>query len=528
MSKRSERLLVQLGEIRTGIIDEADEPVPGRQGKRLAWKRWAAMAAGLAIVLFAAGVFTGVIPILPIGGNASGEGVNPPKIGPTTFMSYAGPVFPLTLRSENNSITAERDITLDFAPWMPVTEDGYQRYSTDILVADRYTLTNTSNVDQTVTVLYPFAGKLYGLNQYSPVLTADGTELETVLHAGGYAGGYEGVWHGTIGGDRNEGSVNLKYPGSWEDYRDALADGSYLANALGDYPDFSGIPATVYEFTDPWGEERDEKAGRPNPTIRVDFELDYEKTVVLSRGFDGFAFDKKKGWMDVQFSIPQPRDKSYGDVPEIYYLIVVGDDVENLTTQGYATGGWDTEETIQAGVTVRRYEADLESVLRQAAEMYRDWEKTTEGATDFEMFFGLLKGWLVTDGALSGDPVERYDTGSLEDMMEVDFVERVFYLEAEVTVPAGGSVDLTAAMRKEGSFDYYSTRTGNKGVYGYDLVTGLGSNLTCTGQRAAIEDRGLIEIVRQNFGFDLKNGIKTVDLDPMQEHYYLEVRGNKR
>ena len=65
-------------------------------------------------------------------------------------------------------------------------------------------------------------------------------------------------------------------------------------------------------------------------------------------------------------------------------------------------------------------------------------------------------------------------------------------------------------------------------MYGYDTVTELGSNLTCTGQRATIEDRGLIEIVRQNFGFALENGIKTVDLDPAQEHYYLEVRGSKK
>lgn len=83
-------------------------------------------------------------------------------------------------------------------------------------------------------------------------------------------------------------------------------------------------------------------------------------------------------------------------------------------------------------------------------------------------------------------------------------------------------------MCKNGSYDEYCAHTKNQGIYGYDLATGLGSNLTCTGQRAAIEDRGLIEIVRQNFGFDLQNGVKTVDLDPAQEHYYLEVRGSKK
>lgn len=34
-------------------------------------------------------------------------------------MSYAGPVFPLTLAEENGAVTAQREITLDFQPWMP-------------------------------------------------------------------------------------------------------------------------------------------------------------------------------------------------------------------------------------------------------------------------------------------------------------------------------------------------------------------------------------------------------------------------
>lgn len=35
--------------------------------------------------------------------------------------------------------------------------------------------------------------------------------------------------------------------------------------------------------------------------------------------------------------------------------------------------------------------------------------------------------------------------------------------------------------------------------------------------------RGLIQIVHQNFGFDLENGVKTIPITD-QEHYYLEVR----
>lgn len=55
-------------------------------------------------------------------------------------------------------------------------------------------------------------------------------------------------------------------------------------------------------------------------------------------------------------------------------------------------------------------------------------------------------------------------------------------------------------------------------------MTTLGSNLTCTEQTATLEDRGQIEILWQNFGFDLDAGIKTVELEAETEHYFLTVR----
>ena len=57
------------------------------------------------------------------------------------------------------------------------------------------------------------------------------------------------------------------------------------------------------------------------------------------------------------------------------------------------------------------------------------------------------------------------------------------------------------------------------------MVTALGSNLHFTQQTACLEDRGQIEIVRQNFGFDLETGIKEVILDLTVPHNYLEVKG---
>lgn len=547
MSKRSERLFAALSEIDEQKIDEA---APKDRTSRFQWKKWGVLAAALAVVI---GAGSYILPRLGMGGSAGNGGAGGAGIDvASTFMSYAGPVFPLALKEADSSLTAKREITLDFAPWVPVwwsneeeadsredvtqevrqeildnynewyPEGGRWKSSTDIQVTDAYTLTNTSDEDRTVSVLYPFSSSLHELWRRQPVLTAEGSELETTLHAGGYTGGFQGV-----DGGGGEQMLNLDQVNSWEEYKSLLLDGRYQDTALGDFPDLSDIPVTVYRFFDSYGPEANEKAGYPNPSIRAYFDLDYDKTTVLSYGFHAGRFDSEGGHMIQGFSIRQPGEPWYG---RPYFLIVVGDDIRNLTTGAYVTGGTDddTKELDNAGVSVERYTSDLETALRRAAElMYSSWS-WEDGLgnryfPEFEMYFGLLKEFICSYGVLSDSGVERYHTGWLEELDVVN-VDRVFYLETEVTIPAGGSVTLAAEMRKAGSYDFYCAQTENRGIYGYDLVTRLGSNLNCRSQTATLEDRGQIEIIRQNFGFDLENGVKKVTLDPDQEHYYLEVK----
>ncbi len=539
MSRESERLLEAMNSLPDATLEEN---VPVTAGKKRRWKKWAALAACLCVVVLGVGVFTGIIPLL---GGRAGQGGSGSD-GASVFMSYAGPVFPLTLREENAAVEAERNITLDFEPWVPVwisnreeadsrtwlTEeerqdvlDFYNEYfpeggryesSTDILVTDAYMLTNTSAEEQTLTVRYPFVSGLDNLEENRPTLTADGTELETTLRVGSYAGGFEGVW----GANDPEGTANLAYPHSWTDYQTLLSDGSYLENTLGPGPDVTDVPVVVYKLTDPYGPEQDEEAGITNPTLRVTFNLDYDKTNILTYGFHGASYDREAGVMIQDFSIPQPGEPNYGT--KEFYLLVLGEDVENMTIQGYANGSLeaDAPRLEGCGATVERYESDLDTMLRQLLPLI--WEERGQEDAEFEMYYRAFLEQLLSYGVLSDEPVERYDTGWLENI-EGGMV-RVCWLESEVTVPAGGTVSITAAMTKEGSYDFHCADTANQGVYGYDLVTRLGSNLACSVQTATLEDRGQIEIVRQNFGFDLEQGITTVPLDPAEEHYYLEVR----
>lgn len=554
MSDKSERLFEAMSELSDEKINEG---APYTPQKKFHWKRWTALAACLAILVVGVGGITGLIPIFRMGANSGGSGHDEASV----FMSYAGPVFPLTLGEANDSITARRDVTLDFAPWVPqwlsneerlaertwLTEaerqealeqynewfpkGGQYQYDSHILVTDAYTLTNTSEEDQTVTLLYPFASSLRELGWACPTLTVDGQEQETKLHVGSYSGSFEGVWNGTLFEGEEGGSVNLDSANSWEDYKALFSDGSYLENALGPAPDVSGVPVVVYAFTDPYGPEADEEAGIPNPSLRVGFDLDYDKTTVLSYGFHAGRFDQENGTMIQGFSIPQEGEPRYG---QTFYLLVVGEDVENMTIGGYVTGGTDpdTQELEGCGVTVERYESDLDTMLREILPpMWEEHSRETyeldgtELKVDFDTWYRAFLEHLLAYGVLSPQGAERYGTGWLEELdSDVNGVDRVCWLEAEITVPAGGSVAVSAQMNKEESADFTCTHTENHGVSGYDLVTSLGSNLICTEQKATLEDRGQIAIVRQNFGFDLENGVKTVALDLDTEHYYLEVK----
>ncbi len=145
-----------------------------------------------------------------------------------------------------------------------------------------------------------------------------------------------------------------------------------------------------------------------------------------------------------------------------------------------------------------------------------------QGTPSKELYLGLAAELLESYGQIGTTPVERYDTGMLEDIFSAVYTNgRVIYFSFDVTIPAGESVSVEAVMPKDASIDYVGN---DKGKDGFDMATKLGSNITFTEQTASICRFEEIEIVGQNFGFDLENGITNVSLDLNQDHYWLQVR----
>lgn len=506
--------------IHEDIIEDAQRFRPKKKAKL--WVKWGAVAACLSVIV--GGVYgaarLGLIDRLggAAGGGGGGKGI--------TYMSYAGPVFPLSAPDGGDTLLAERNINYDFSPYEPFTESyeldvktySYERYFTQSIVTDSYVLTNPGQEEQTITLLYPFAGRLSDDLEVFPTITVNGEPAKTSLHIGPYSGGFTGAY----GSDANAAeALNLAELDSWEKYR-TLLNTDYQARAFDALPNLTQ-PAVVYEISDMYGEPSEDAVA---PTLNMEFTIDFEKTTVLTYGFNGVTNNIATGYCARDLFIPREHSVNYG---ESAYLIVLGDDIGDYTLRAYVNGACE-KEMENAGGTVTRHETTLGEIFAAiATEQYLDLYASAfyDDDTDIfntipaDTFIGLAAELLCDYGMLSDTPAMRYDTGMLEDIFsETRHMGRVMYLTFDVTIPESGSIEVMAEMVKKASMDFIGEY---KDRNGYDMVTRLGSSLIFTGQTASVSNTEYIEIVNQNFGFDPENGVTKVDLDLAQEHYYLEI-----
>jgi len=275
---------------------------------------------------------------------------------------------------------------------------------------------------------------------------------------------------------------------------------------------------TVYEFTN----ARTDNTTAIAPTLAASFDLDYDQTTVLSYGFNGGEFNFENGFMRQSFFVPNETGQKQ-------YLIILGDDVENFVIQGYKDGGCKKGDEIDVTANVQRYETVLSDIFRYLLE--NNIQQYEHRNFDMEMFYNAaaeLFDYAMTEEVTAQNRHSRHQiffgTGTLEDAFSYTFTrDRVFYLTADITIPAGESVALNVEMIKAGSYDFYMKGGENIGVYGYDIMTNLDSGFTfdsMTTEILGIED---INIVRQNFDFDCENGIVDVPLDSDIPHYYIEI-----
>lgn len=512
---RAEHLFSILGLVDPALIDEAMDPSAARRQQRAVWRRYAAVAACCVLVC---GALFWSVRFLGMGGSdtataedtagtaeeqesaATGsdgsDGGSLPQAPGGGFFSYAGPVLPLTTLEPDTGLTAERTLTLDFAPGTHADGASSQWGAG---VTDRYVLTNPTADDVTVTALYPVAGSLADLSESAPQLTVSGAAASYTLYAGGYAGAFGDE------NDRNGSTHNLAGPYSWEDYAALVSDGDYLTDALSGAPDL-GTPVTVYDFSDVTltGEEE-------RPELVVSCTFDPAATTILSYDFSASNWDDGGTWRQYGQRIDPDR---WGSPT----LIVLGADIDYALLADY---GPDAPALTGANCTVVRRETTLGEALGALCRKELEEREIAAGAM-LEPYVKAAAELLTVYGPLSDAPMDRYADGRLDDLLgEALTVDRMLYLAVPVTVPAGGTAEVTASFWKRPGYDFGGSGTGREGLQGFEVLTTAGSSLIFTGQSAAVVNTDGVEITAEDFGFDSGG---TALLDPGQPRYGLEVR----
>ena len=327
-----------------------------------------------------------------LAGTSGSDSVKPADA--TDFMSYAGPIFPLTLAQAAPALSADREILLDCEP--------YAGSEAAITVTDRYTIQNSSGEACTATVLYPFVSSLSDLEARRPQLSVDGAGTETAIYPGAFPG-----WFGPASPEPEQAEQrwNLRHAESWTEYQ-TLLSGSYQSDALAP-KSLPGQTVYVYSFT-AFGNTTASAA-----TLAITVDADPEQTTILTYGINGYGLDDATG---------QPQYSYFTNEhgQSLHLLAVLGQDLSGYAMQGYTDGSCEQGKELDAlEGTAARTEMTLAELLRQTASAQLGEGASAEAVDQLANAAAeLLAGY----GVCSATPAERYSVGMLDSLLQDAYV----------------------------------------------------------------------------------------------------------
>lgn len=418
------------------------------------------------------------------------------------YQEYYGPVLPLTTTLENpEDLQVERDIDLNFEAY----DDPNGRGS--VLVEDRYTITNISSQDISVNLYYPAEVKgMHGTpNRQGQhfVMYKDGEVLDTQWHKGAFSG--RGDFYFTDHSNYN-GSTRISTKNSYQDYQALLSDGSYLQATL-DGENITEIEdKNVVEYTITNVRLFSEKENSDDmSTFCFVCDLDSEETSILLDNCISGIDEQGEGRMSyVSFEI-----MGIYAINGSAHLYVVGEDLQNIRCTD-CKGNVLNEEDYK----ISRRETTLAEILFS--------DKSMDELTYSDKLYYQSIDYVLSDSTLYK---RYYFLSDLEDYLK--YMDMVFYLSGEITLKPSETTMITVQSVKYGSRNPVHLRTAGektrRWVTGYDFLLQTGSNLKFDEVTSQIRNYRNIDIMNQNFGFDLKKKITQVTLSQEQDCYYLVV-----
>ena len=437
-------------------------------------------STGILLIVFLVGGWLVLGLILNTDGSGTGE-----------FGSYRGPVLPMTSLNGAEGVEVRRNVDFDFTPYQsPKDYSNLGRGAAGI--TDTYLLTNTTDEIRTLELVYGFQGSFIDHPEEFPSITVDGENVQPKLYPGVDTENL--VW----------------YAHSFEKYRDILQEHDFLAAAMAE-PELAELPVRAYHFT---GLAYSGGETVSYPMLTVTYSRDgYES--LWTDWFDVVSTDDKNGTQTLFFRVDR------GEA----WIFTVGGELRDLSLGG--NKGYNVnEDSALADVEyeLETFDTTLNAMLFQFAQEYDFW---AIGDNDYYPNPGLVTPELLLDGAIKrmetpdwvGNTENVHTINSLFDQVVTE--SRMMYLVFPVELEPGQRITVEASYIQEPSYDISGPRHYREG---YDLATKLGSDLNFTHLTSSLSNTEPIELGKQNFEFDLEQGITKVTLDPAVERYYLEVR----
>ena len=416
--------------------------------------------------------------------------LNPFGSGSGDFQSYRGPVLPMTSLNGAEGVDVDRNVDFDFAPYRDSND-----YSTlgkgAAGITDTYILTNTTGETKTLELVYGFQGQFIDHPEEFPAITVDGRTIQPDLYPS--ADAEELVWNAQ----------------NFDRYSQVLEENDFLSTSLQPSEELD-IPVIAYHFTD-LAYEGDEVAGFPMLTLR--FSLD-ENTTVWTMIVDEFSTEQN-GKQRMMFRI---------DRAEAWVFTVGGTLIDPEFGGNKDYNVTDTSAIDNISYKLETYETTLNDAIQYFAQSYDFW--AIEGQNTYPNAGGLTPELLV-DGTIK----RIHSMGQQNSSEKIMLIESLFhkvvteprmmYLVFPVELESGQSATVEATYIQEPSLDISGPKHYREG---YELATKLGSDLHFANLSSSLSNTALIELGKQNFGFDLEKGITEVILDLQVDRYYLEVK----
>lgn len=475
-----------------------------------------------------------------IPGGGDWDDANPGGGGFFMMRSYTPPVFPLTADGDTAGITAEREVTFDLSG-TPVPGD-LKEWSGNIdevgayTLYDSYTLTNTTDEDRTLTLMYPFKSSMSDLlsdpddwdsatineaiPSFIPTVKVNGETAETTLIAGDYCGKFTSAAY-PAGDDKS--NLDEAFESVW--YYDLLKDGSYLKDALAPVQDINE-PVIVYRIYD---------CETTYDTAANDTFVTAEGSFTLEKGAEAEVFGNDRSYgrngLKITFGFMVNNRGVNSDFDK--YIVVRGGDIKNLKLRGYymdRSKNWERVETDEITYKTERYETNYSEILPKLImsevmhnENMRHVKYAYEqGALTEKAICDAALKYMQKYGMLSGRPIERYEWGAgFEEVSDAVCAERIMYAAFDVTIPAGGSVTVSAEQKRYADMDISYSDDGRVNSYGIELFTSVGSTLDLISQTVTAEGIEDTRITEQNVGFDAESGLFSVETDLSEQMYYV-------